>query len=120
MSNNQARGERGEVLALKYLQHRGLTMVEQNFRSRRGEIDLVMLDVDQLVFVEVRLRNNALFGSAAESITRQKQLRVIQAAHYFLQSRSCWEGHACRFDVVAISEQPQPRIEWIRDAFQPT
>ena len=120
MPHPRDQGSQAEEQALRHLLAQGMKLVERNFHSRRGEIDLVLLDAGTLVFVEVRLRNNALFGSAAESITRQKQLRVIQAAHYFLQSRSCWEGHACRFDVVAISEQPQPRIEWIRDAFQPT
>ena len=119
MTTNNVQGDKAETRALLHLQERGLTMIERNFHSRQGEIDLVMLDAGNLVFVEVRLRNNAVFGSAAESVTRKKQLRVIQAARHFLQQRAQWANYACRFDVIAISDKPEPRIDWIKDAFQP-
>jgi putative endonuclease len=79
-----------------------------------------MLDADSLVFVEVRSRNNGNFGSAAESVTGKKQFRVIQAARHFLQVRTQWAKHPCRFDVVAITGGPNGRIDWIKNAFQTT
>lgn len=98
----------------------GMRLVARNFHSQRGEIDLIMLDGDSLVFVEVRLRNNDQFGSAAESVNQKKQFRIIHAANYFLQIQNQWGNHPCRFDVVAISGQPNGRVDWIKDAFQPS
>jgi len=120
VAETKKRGDHAENRALSHLLEQGLTIVERNFRSRRGEIDLVMLDADSLVFVEVRLRNNENFGSAAESVTLKKQLRIIQAARLFLQLKAQWSNHPCRFDVVAISDAPKERVDWIKDAFQST
>ena len=111
-------GSRAEEQALNHLLAKGMKIVERNFRSYRGEIDLVMLDGDNLVFVEVRSRNHGNFGSAAESVTRKKQFRIIQAARHFLQARTQWVAYPCRFDVVAISGRQNGKIDWIKNAFQ--
>ena len=112
-------GQRAEEQALRYLEDRGLQPVERNYASRRGEIDLVMRDRDTLVFVEVRLRHDNRFGSAAESVTGPKQQRITRAASHFLCSRKQWRNHPCRFDVLAISGRGEtPQIDWIRDAFR--
>ena len=66
-------GAEAEDLACAWLQARGLRLLERNYRSRRGEIDLIMQDGEQLVFVEVRYRASNRYGSAAESITSAKQ-----------------------------------------------
>jgi putative endonuclease len=113
-------GNQAEEYAMKHLLAQGMKVVERNFHSHRGEIDLVMLDADSLVFVEVRSRNNGKFGSAAESVTGKKQCRVIQAANYFLQARTQWANYPCRFDVVAITGGPNGKIDWIKNAFQPS
>lgn len=120
MNHPRDQGSQAEEQALKHLLAQGLKMVERNFYSRRGEIDLVMLDAGNLVFVEVRSRNNENFGSAAESITRAKQLRVIQAARHFLQVKSEWANTPCRFDVVAITGRSNGKVDWIKNAFQST
>lgn len=112
-------GVQAEAQALRFLEQRGLQRIECNFSSRRGEIDLVMRDRDTLVFVEVRLRRNSRFGTAAESVTGRKQQRIVQAASHFLCSRQQWRDHPCRFDVLAISGGGEQRqIDWIRDAFR--
>jgi len=113
-------GGQAEQHALSFLLTQGLKMVERNFHSHRGEIDLVMLDAGNLVFVEVRSRNNGKYGSAAESVTRKKQFRIIQAARYFLQQRSQWAKYPCRFDVIAMTGRPNEEIDWIKNAFQLT
>ncbi len=114
--STKAVGDNAENRACNYLQQQGLKLIECNYRSRRGEIDLVMQQDKTLVFVEVRLRTNDRFGSAAESITSRKQGRIIAAAqHYLLQQPS---SLACRFDVVAISGKEAPSIDWIPNAFQ--
>ena len=95
-------------------------MLRRNFSSRCGEIDLIMLHPpDQLVFVEVRFRQSAEFGSAKASVTRDKQTRIKQTAATFLQKNTRYQCFACRFDVVAItrSREEAVEIEWIRHAF---
>lgn len=116
-SSARDRGDRAEEQACRFLVHHGLQLVAQNFRCRRGEIDLLMREGEELVFVEVRLRRHPDFGGALESVTFTKQQRIISAAGYFLQTHPAWSRHACRFDVVAISGPRTVDITWIKDAF---
>lgn len=117
MTSKIQQGKAGEDLACRYLQERGLTLVERNYRCRCGELDLVMRDGDQLVFVEVRYRRNVRYGAPAETVTRSKQVRLNRAANRYLQHRRC--RSACRFDVIAItSSNGENALQWIRDAFQ--
>ena len=113
------RGRMAEDTACDYLLARGLILLERNFRSRRGEIDLILLDADTLVFVEVRYRRQPGFGSAAESINRHKQIRLSACARHYLQTQSRAVPAGCRFDVIAI-DGPERTIEWIKDAFTVT
>jgi len=106
-------GEDKERLACSYLEGRGLRLLERNYRSRRGEIDLVMREADTLVFVEVRFRASTRFGTPAETIDIHKQRRLAAAAAHYLQRKPT--NLPCRFDVVALSGTS--RIDWIRDAF---
>lgn len=110
-------GERAEEHAEAYLQQQGLTTCAKNYRCKLGEIDLIMLDGGTLVFVEVRLRTNRLFLSAAESVTLAKQQKIIRTAQRFLQERNLSDKYACRFDVIAFNKTESGNPEWIRDAF---
>lgn len=107
-------GSAGEHAALGYLQNAGLKLVQRNFRCRRGEIDLVMMDGATLVLVEVRYRSSAQFGGAAASVTWRKQRRLVNAAEHLLMRRADLRRHPARFDVIAIAPD---QIEWIRGAF---
>jgi len=111
------RGDQAERQACLYLTRHGLRLVSRNFRSRRGEIDLVMQEGEDLVFVEVRMRRHRGFGGALESVTFGKQQRIIHAASHFLQTHPAWSSHSCRFDVVAVSGPLASDITWIKDAF---
>ena len=102
-----------EDLALKYLKRRGLKLLERNYSSRHGEIDLIMQDKDTLVFVEVRYRKHDNYGGAAESVDRHKQSRIANTAESYLQTHP-WDG-PCRFDIVAIQGKAKP--QWIIGAF---
>ena len=102
-----------ERLARDYLEGQGLRLMANNYRCRRGEIDLVMRDAATLVFVEVRFRASERFGGAASSIGVAKQRRLIAAASHFLQRQPL--DLPCRFDVIAIGAGDH--IDWIRDAF---
>ena len=117
MISRVAQGTAAEDLALHYLEARGLTLVTRNFRCRTGELDLIMRDGEQLVFVEVRSRRDSRYGTPAESVTRTKQQRLLRAAALYLQRQRL--DLPCRFDVVAILQPAgEPQVEWIRDAFQ--
>ena len=94
----------------------GLSIVERNFRTRRGEIDLVARDRDSLVFVEVRMRSRGDFGGAAGSVTTAKRTRWIAAAQGYLAKIG--REPACRFDVVLLDALDPARVEWIRDVIE--
>ncbi|WP_295468177.1 YraN family protein [uncultured Pseudomonas sp.] len=115
------RGRQGEERALQYLQARGLQPIARNWRWRGGELDLVMLDGDTVVFVEVRARRHTAWGGAAESIDARKRQRLVNSAALFLQSEARWAKRPCRFDVIAIGPaagaSPQA-LEWIKQAFE--
>ena len=91
-------------------------MVTANYRTRFGEIDLIMRDGNALVFVEVRQRRSAAFGSAAESITASKRAKIVRAAQAFLQT----SGHVgpVRFDVIAFDGSAPAGPTWIKSAFE--
>jgi putative endonuclease len=110
----QSKGAAGEQLAADYLQRRGLTLVERNFRVRGGEIDLICRDGRTTVFVEVRLRSRGDFGGAAASITAAKQARLILAARHWLLRHG---ETPCRFDCILLDGLEPENIEWLRDAF---
>lgn len=106
-------GDRNEQQARAYLERQGLSLIAQNVRCKRGELDLVMRDQDTLVFVEVRYRASERFGGAAASVSTTKQARITAAAAYYLQRHPA--NLPCRFDVVAIDGAGT--INWIRHAF---
>ncbi len=109
------RGKQGEEMATRFLQEKGLTLVAKNYRHRRGEIDLVMRDRDTLVFVEVKLRRNANFGDPETFVDQSQAERIAEAADHYVHEME-WEGNI-RFDIVAITLQPQITIEHFEDAF---
>ena len=107
------RGRNAEDAALRFLQARGLRLIERNYRCRFGEIDLVMRDAAQIVFVEVRMRSSSRVGGASESITAGKRSRLLTAARHFMSAHH--DLPACRFDAVLLDGDT--RIEWVRNAF---
>ncbi|WP_081951669.1 YraN family protein [Pseudomonas cremoricolorata] len=120
MSASPARaGRMAEDHVLEHLQGLGLTLIARNWRCRGGELDLVMLDANTVVFVEVRYRLHASFGGAAGSVDYRKQQRLALAATVFLQRHACWANHPCRFDVVALqgSDHAGEPLQWLKNAF---
>lgn len=116
--NQNNAGLEAEKLAATYLISRGLKAVTQNYHCRFGEIDLIMTDAKTLVFVEVRLRTNNQFGTAAASITQQKQHKLILTAQHYLQEYSKQHGDCqCRFDAILMDKADAEHIEWVRNAF---
>ena len=116
----QVLGARAEQIALEYLQGRGLTILERNYRRRLGEIDLVALDHGVLVIAEVRTRTSAAFGGAAASIGTLKQRRIIRAAAQLLQQHRDYAALPVRFDVLIVKgpASATPQVDWLRHAFE--
>jgi putative endonuclease len=108
------RGQQAEQLACEFLIKRGLELIEKNYRCRHGEIDLIMRDGPQLVFVEVRYRRSQRFGGPLASIDYKKKARLIACASLYLQSTR--QQSAARFDVIGITEPNQ--IDWIQNALE--
>lgn len=118
-SSRQRRGNAAEQRAEQWLNRQGMVTVARNWRCRMGEIDLVMLDDDILVFVEVRYRSSQNHGGAVASVDQHKQRRLAAAARHYLRLHPEAALRRCRFDVVAL--QPgateDDDLDWISGAF---
>jgi len=118
MAYQQSRGQDAENCACTYLEQQGLHLLTRNYRSRPGEIDLIMQDRDSLVFVEVRYRHRQDFGSGAESVDHRKQLKLIACAQHYVQAHPKIADQPCRFDVISIGNSGAgEQIQWIKNAF---
>jgi putative endonuclease len=115
-------GSRGERQAASYLAKHGFRIVARGVTNRFGEIDLVTLEGDTVVFVEVRTRRSLDAGHPAESVTAEKQARLTRAALSFLKQNKLLDRRS-RFDVVALvwpDGVRTPQIEHYKNAFEPT
>lgn len=122
--NSQTFGKAQESQAARYLQSQGLKLCCRNYRSRHGEIDLIMIDSNTLVFVEVRYRRSEKFGDAIASITALKQKKIRLTAAYYLQTHPRLQHCLCRFDVIGLTHTAtntvnaaELRFDWIKNAF---
>ena len=112
-----ARGRHAEQQARDHLQAHGLKLLARNYRSRHGEIDLVMQDGATIAFIEVRMRSRTDFGNGAQSIDARKQTRLQCSAEHYLQRRASLLA-PCRFDVVSVQKSGNTyQLEWIQNAF---
>lgn len=111
----QRAGAAAEQKAERHLVAAGCRVLARNARYREGELDLVVRELDLVVFVEVRLRAGERFGGALASVDVFKQKRLARAAQRWLAEHYGERWPACRFDVVTVDGDG--RIEWLRDAF---
>ena len=110
MTHRQSLGRMGEALARRHLESRGYVVVETNYRTRFGEIDIVAEHRGKLVFVEVRTTSTRSFGSPEESITRKKRERLVRAARHYLGATDS-DDRDWRVDVVAVELGPGGRVD---------
>jgi putative endonuclease len=113
-SSNTRLGAWGEDFALGFLEKQGLTLLARNFRTRGGEIDLVMKSGESLVLVEVKTRSGTSSGYPEEAVTEEKLEHLTAAAEKYLESHPEFESD-WRLDVVAIigkPDQSNPQVEW--------
>ena len=116
--NRLSLGKKGEVLARKHLKKLGYRILEQNYRCRFGEIDLIAKHNGYLVFVEVKTRSGLQFGQPSEAVTRSKRQQISKVALEYIAKNDLRDSPA-RFDVVTVLHQDgmSPTIEIIPGAF---
>lgn len=112
----QTQGQLGEDKALDYLKQQGLKCLTRNYTCRLGEIDLIMMEKECIVFIEVRLRKNESYGGGIGSITPSKKNKIIKTAMSYLISKKLYEQYPLRFDVISI-DGPLGKVTWIQNAF---
>ncbi|WP_303291515.1 YraN family protein [Marinobacter sp. SS5-14b] len=119
MEGTRALGNYYEGVAARYLASRGVEILDRNVYNRGGEIDLIGLDEQVLVFFEVRYRKANSLVDPISSITMSKQQRLLKAASFYLHRHNLWDADA-RIDVIGITpgSTSKYRVQWIKNAIQ--
>lgn len=118
MAQHLLAGHEAEQAARRFLEAKGLYLIAENYRCRSGELDLVMREGAQIVFIEVRYRRSPRPVTPAETINRRKRRRIASAASHFLQRNAKYIDNPIRLDVVGVSGPlDKPDIDWIKNAF---
>lgn len=117
--NSQKLGKNGEQEAVKFLQKKGLTIIEVNWRTGKLEIDIIAKDKGELVIIEVKTRGSNAFGEPEVFVNKRKQNNLIKAANAYIQKVD-FNGET-RFDVIAITEEKSElMVKHIPNAFAPS
>jgi putative endonuclease len=110
-------GKAGEDRAAAFLTKKGYRVLERNYRTSHGEIDLIALHEGTIVFVEVKTRTSDAFGAPELAVTPHKQHRMVKTALGYIKYRKLHQV-PCRFDVVAISDGKEQEVALIQNAFE--
>ena len=111
--NKYAIGMKGQKIAEEYLIKQNMKIISHNYRTRHGEIDLIALDGEYIVFIEVKYRSSLKYGSPAESVGFYKQQKIIKVAQYYLYKNGK-NNSDIRFDVIEVLDE---KINHIKNAF---
>jgi putative endonuclease len=112
------KGKIGEDIAVKFLSRKGYKILKRNYRYGHGEIDIIAMDKDVLIFVEVRVKFSDKFGSPEDSVTIKKREQLKKIASAFIQMNEV-NFSECRFDVIGITfKEGKFNINHIENAFQ--
>ena len=112
--NKRIIGKEKEELAAKFLARQGVKILEKNFSCRMGEIDLIGLDGDCIVFVEVKYRTNTDYGYPQEAVSINKRRKIVLVSGYYRMRNDLGDGTNFRFDIVSILGD---KIRWDKNAF---
>ncbi len=112
---NKTKGEKGELIAKRFLEEKNYTIVKSNYRCTSGEIDIIAKDGEYLVFVEVKYRTNKKFGMPVEAIDRKKQEKIRVVAGHYLSENNI--KSKVRIDVIGILNTNELEINHIENAF---
>lgn len=114
MINKRAVGTQKELIASDFLRENNVEILEMNFRCKSGEIDIIGMDNDYLVFYEVKFRSNISYGYPEEAVNARKQHKIYQASQYFMLINNYIDNTPIRYDVISILGN---QIKHIRNAF---
>ncbi len=109
-TSKQISGIKGEDIAASYLVKKGYKIIERNFRAKGGEIDIIAIDGDTLVFAEVKARSTDEFGSPLEAITYRKMKSLVRTAEFY-KLRNPKLPEILRIDAVAISLDSENKVK---------
>ena len=109
-------GKKSEIVASQFLKKKGYKILEMNYKNKIGEIDIVAMDKNYLVFVEVKARASKAFGDPVEAVDYRKQQKIRQVAELYLIVKHKTEAN-CRFDVISILGDEDSQIKHIENAF---
>lgn len=116
--NTKQLGDFGELIAVEYLKSRNYLILEEKYKVKIGEIDIIAKERDTLVFIEVKARRSLAFGRPAEAVNIHKQHKIIQTAQFYL-NQTGQQDCVCRFDVLEVYMSNEvPEIRQIEDAFE--
>ncbi len=117
-TNQTQFGNYVEEQTCRWLSARDVTILKRNFRCRAGEIDIIGRHQGSIAFIEVRFRRSNQYGGAAASVDARKQQKLIRAAQFYISSRCAAHNAACRFDVVAVTDNNgELDFDWHQAAF---
>ncbi|MEA3475176.1 MAG: YraN family protein [Candidatus Cloacimonadota bacterium] len=111
-------GKFGEDIATKFLEHNGYRIIERNYHSIYGEIDIICKKNNQLIFIEVKARKSLKFGEPLEAVTEKKREKIIKTAYHFITKHQL--DLSIRFDIITIqyiSKEKRYKFEHIKNAF---
>ena len=111
MAEHNIIGKQGEEIAKRYLEHKGYRILEQNYRTKRAEIDIIARERETLVFVEVRTKHHEQFGSPEETLNYKKRMQVLRNASSYI-AKVRYRG-PCRIDAVCVVLNQQQKAERI-------
>lgn len=112
--NKRVIGDSEEILAVQYLEERGYTVIDRNFRCKMGEIDIVASNEGYLVFIEVKYRSSLKYGDPAQAVNIKKQRTIYKVAQFYILKNNISQSTPVRFDVVTIVGN---EINIIKNAF---
>jgi putative endonuclease len=109
-------GDSGEETAVQYLKHKGFEILARNYRYKNGEIDIIAKQQNLLVFVEVKVRNNASYGPPETFVSRDQEIRIMDAAIHFMEKYPDFK--IVRYDILALTQSGNGyRVHHVADAF---
>ncbi len=119
LNKSQQFGKKNELIAASFLKKKGYKILEQNYRTKNGEIDIIAKEKETIVFVEVKSGRTGFAGSPKWAVTFKKQRKISMVALYYLKMMKL-SNHKARFDVVSIifNKDNSVNIELLKNAFE--
>lgn len=116
MNNNIKKGMFGENKAVKYLMSKGYRIIDRNYRTKIGEIDIIAIKSKVLIFIEVKTRSSTNYGFPYEAVNRRKQEKIVKSSLIYMKHKGL-EDWQTRYDIIEVFLQNKLKINHIENAF---